>query len=478
MRAVCISATFLNGCYHGSEWPAAPARLLQGMVACVKSGRHRGLWDEAKGALEWLERQPPPRIQAVEARRGQAYRIAVPNNDMDVVAYEWAAGRTANPADLKTMKTVQPYWLDGASEPHLRYLWEVSEDETGLEDLMARLRPLAHCLHTLGWGVDMSYADAELVDQDRRAGITRWVPSKWGAVDLATPVPGFITDLERTYQRFRTRASGVGADADTRPTVFRMQKYSVDGELRRPYCVFSLEPVPGDRPYSKEWYSTIVEAGRMRHTAAEVLRREGFGEEFVTSFVEGHDESDEPFRMSFVPLPWVGDEYADGRIRRAMFVEPAESDGEAVRMLTATLAGQAARDEEKGSPVFQFAERRRHDWVDRYYLGTSNVWRSVTPVVLHGFNSNAGKISLKKTDRLLYRAFEMAGYPADLIESLAFQAAPLWRGTAAAFHIRLPKHMKMLPRYHVEVRFRRAVQGPVLAGIGRHCGLGVFAAVR
>jgi CRISPR-associated protein Csb2 len=83
-------------------------------------------------------------------------------------------------------------------------------------------------------------------------------------------------------------------------------------------------------------------------------------------------------------------------------------------------------------------------------------------------------VSAGKTERLLWRAFEMAGRSQQQIESLAFQAAPFWTGAEAAKSIRVPKHLDGYPRYHVEVEFREAVEGPVLAGIGRHYGIGVF----
>ncbi len=44
--------------------------------------------------------------------------------------------------------------------------------------------------------------------------------------------------------------------------------------------------------------------------------------------------------------------------------------------------------------------------------------------------------------------------------------------------MRVPEHLKKWLRYHVAVRFRDAVPGPVLAGIGRHYGIGLFAAPR
>ena len=86
-------------------------------------------------------------------------------------------------------------------------------------------------------------------------------------------------------------------------------------------------------------------------------------------------------------------------------------------------------------------------------------------------------MSVAKTEKLLLRAFEMAGRSKEQIETMSFQAAPLWRGAEAAKNIRVPKHLDGYPRYHVEVKFREIVCGPVLAGIGRHYGIGVFASL-
>lgn len=108
---------------------------------------------------------------------------------------------------------------------------------------------------------------------------------------------------------------------------------------------------------------------------------------------------------------------------------------------------------------------------------SSHARRTVTLVVLHGHNVRKGRISLSKTERMLFRAFEMVGYRPVLIEGFAFQAVPMWRGTGAASSIRLPKYLERLPRYHVEVRFHHPVRGPVIAGLGRHCGLGICARI-
>jgi len=64
------------------------------------------------------------------------------------------------------------------------------------------------------------------------------------------------------------------------------------------------------------------------------------------------------------------------------------------------------------------------------YTDRARVWRSVTPVILHGFNATRGVVSAGKTERLHLRAFEMAGRSEEQIDLLAFQAAPLWAGAS------------------------------------------------
>jgi CRISPR-associated protein Csb2 len=89
-----------------------------------------------------------------------------------------------------------------------------------------------------------------------------------------------------------------------------------------------------------------------------------------------------------------------------------------------------------------------------------------------------GEISLAKTERLLLRAFEMTGYSEETIESFAFQAGPWWPGTKHASAMLVPEHLDGYPRIHVQVRFKRPMRGPMIAGIGRHYGIGLFAESR
>jgi CRISPR-associated protein Csb2 len=142
------------------------------------------------------------------------------------------------------------------------------------------------------------------------------------------------------------------------------------------------------------------------------------------------------------------------------------------------LVGTTLISEDRGAQCV-IAEPDRDSGVWSAYLGGRGhrIWRSVTPVILHGYNTSHGKISVPKTEVLIRAAFAKAGIDSAAISAVFFQAAPLWAGSTAARAFRTPRHLSRYPRYHVEVQFREPVRGPVLAGIGRHYGLGLFAAV-
>lgn len=156
-----------------------------------------------------------------------------------------------------------------------------------------------------------------------------------------------------------------------------------------------------------------------------------------------------------------------------MIVESLGGSGDLTEFLGQALLGIYAVDEERGE-VCEWAEIAPGDSVIRSYLGPSRAWESVTPMILHGHNSQRGRISLHKTSKLILEAFRNAGYPAGSVEDFYMQAAPLVPQLPAAAQFFVPTHLRHWPRYHVGVRFKEPITGPVLAGIGRHCGLGLF----
>ena len=460
-----IAVTLLNNRYHGAEWPCSPARLFRALLAGSMTGANRAHMAEVEPALQWLERQPAPEIDAVAAEELARYRISVPNNDMDVAANEWRAGRVYDPSALRTLKTVEPRMLTGEG-PHLVYRWRSAEPD---DQTAAGLRQAVHALHTLGWGVDMAYAELRFELGDAFNG-SRWKPANQG-VPLQLPFRGSLQDLRETYERFLGSVSKAGVDADTRPSVYAMQRYS-HGEQGFDIAKFALSDVAKEqfRSFPAE-HATIV-AAWMRHATSVALREEGWDEDEVNRIALGHNDEDaNPDRLIYLSISTVGLDYTDGRIRRVMIAMRGRPD--LVQLLRRKMNGRILTDKE-GRVMCRLAGPLQ-DKVTPLYLEEHREWATVTPVILHGYNASRGQIRMNKTEKLVGQAFEQAGISASLIEEWAFQPAPFWRGTSGARSIKVPKHLERWPRYHLWVKFREKVGGPVLAGIGRHYGLGVFA---
>ena len=106
--------------YHGvGEWPPAPARLFQALVAGV--GRGQQLGEEPVVGLAWLERLPPPVIAAPRVRAGHPVGLFVPNNDADTVG-----GDPERLRDLRVRKQVSPRLFETADP--LVYAWPIEGD--------------------------------------------------------------------------------------------------------------------------------------------------------------------------------------------------------------------------------------------------------------------------------------------------------------------------------------------------------------
>ena len=283
---LCFAATFLAGRYHGKEWPPSPARLFQALVAGARTGIYRQYWPATEGMLRILEQLPAPEIVARNAECMHPYRISVPNNDTDRAAKDWAAGRQFDAASLRTMKDVRPREIrsphDG--QPHVYYFWKLPENAD-----VAASKQLASFLHTLGWGVDMAYADAFLADDQfihARAddgNHSRYVPAPRGTLH-SVPMPGYLDDLSDAYCRYCHRHSSSGVDAFTRSTRYGQHPYRLLGAAKPPVAMFLLRQIDHTNAwFSAPWAFSMRVAAWMRHAVAKALREEGYDEHKVMS---------------------------------------------------------------------------------------------------------------------------------------------------------------------------------------------------
>jgi CRISPR-associated protein Csb2 len=468
---VDLTVRFFNNRYHGSDWPPSPARLFQALVAGAKTGTPARNWNaDHESALEWLESLGSPDILARPKSDGHRYTIYVPNNSLK------------DRQSTKTSKQVAPAILANHSpgQPDVVYRWHLEDGDAARVHLPA-LDEVAARLRALGWGIDFAAAIASL-DEDRAAaeGLDLFKPAARGGIVLRVPKTGLLAHLNECHKAFTARISSKGVNPYTRPTRFTPERYrrANSWQLRR-WLAFEMQTLEGET-FAARWDQAQTVAAWLRHAAGEALLHEEFDESWVNSFVLGHTAPEDlGHRLSYVPLPSVGHQHSDGGIRRVLIVEPpgtTGTDAEALDVLRVKLSGSTLTDQDRKTPHAFLVPITDRSKVLPFYTRTARVWSTVTPLVLHGHNATRGRISILKTDRLMRQAFDAAGFPEPIIQEITFQSAPYWAGCEAASGIRVPQQLKQWPRIHVRVECKEPIQGPVLAGIGRHCGIGVFAA--
>ncbi len=202
------------------------------------------------------------------------------------------------------------------------------------------------------------------------------------------------------------------------------------------------------------------------------------------SYVAGHgprtDDGrfvDSPWpRFSYLALPSIGHDDADGMIRRVVIAEPFGGDGAHARWAQEVLRNQVLRDHdgnERG--VLLDPWRQSSGPMIALYVGEGRTWCSVTPVVLPGFDD--GK--RRKAERLFLQAVHQAGLPVEAISHFALRKAPFRTGLQPNQY-RRPDYLdsatkRRFSAWHVQVSFRDPMPGPITIGAGRHVGLGLFA---
>lgn len=486
-----ITVRFLSGRYHGEEWPPSPARLVQALVAGANTGCRVLDRQSSHAALRWLERLSPPEIVAPETVRGFGYKSYAPNNDSDAtkVTVLVRQGRTLSDAmraaAMITTKHYNPLVLREGEETAIHYLWPLPPAITQDDKAQAgQVCKMARNLLALGWGIDVAIGEGKLVPQTEALPAGKhYVPACGGGTEvLKTPCEGFVKDMERAYKAFQERTLGEAVDADTRSRAYSPVPYRIVDEPPARLCVpFDLLDTHGEERQSFRCEDGMLISAWMRHAARQRFLLEGWDTARVDAYVSGHtSKGEENNRLSYVPLPSIGHTHSDARHRRALVVLPFndENADESLAILY-RMAGDPLLSLDSTDPIAWLGKGdKNRDLVLRRYLYKSVEWLSVTPVILHGRDFDGGSFRPRKAEKLLLQAFAESGYPIENIVEFSYQPAPYWRGPGSARQAHVPRHLEKWPRYHVRVVFSAPVSGPVLAGIGRHYGLGVFAAAR
>jgi CRISPR-associated protein Csb2 len=547
-----IEVEFLTGRYAASahndrgraEWPPHPARFFSALVAALHD--HDEVIEAERDALVWLERQEPPSLWAdPESKVGirQVHDVYVPVNDVtlgDGAALsreQWAdafsnqrrkakarlteaeakfqtesskdprsdgcakakkelekarravANEGFSDTDLATALALMPkrrtrqvrtFPVAVPETPTFGFIWptvDASHHRAALDHLCARVTRMGH---------SSSLVRCSVVD---RHVTPTMVPHDGGDVVLRVVGPGQLERLDRAFVQHQGVESRV---LPARPQRYRSAPSPTNVPDPTPQSVFStdwviFERVGGSRPVASR--STDV-ARALRRALIEI-----HGSSDLPATLSGHVESGpaEQPHVAFVPLPFVGNEYADGALMGCALVLPrelAKNDRDILLRLVAKW--EAQRSDRRGNltlagGTLQPFVVRRVDVSAKAALDPTRWCRAstrfltATPIALDrnpgNLRSNWGGTSRRaavEAERSISDAcFRVVGArPLSVEVSLA----PLLPG---AQHVRdflpWPGRPGRTPRVrvHADVRFAAPVTGPLLLGAGRYFGLGL-----
>ena len=485
-RHLCITVHFLDPLYHGQgdggkrEWPPSPLRLFQALLAGARAGCRDREWSEVKAkALRWLEQRKPPVIVAPNAPPAPSYTLYVPNNDGD---------KKFDRQERLTSKFARPSRLGNGNAVH--YLWLIDDGEWSEAQPHADLLcSEARHLFALGWGIDMAVAEGELLNSIQVAKLAgqRW--NAWDGYDspgdagLRVPTHGTLENLLHVHESFLGSVDGNQYRPPQELQAFIKITYLPPGNLLpRPHAAFELRSTQ-DNWWPFRQTEAVFVAAMIRHLTCNAAKSDEY--EFpggAQRYVAGHiDKSgaETNMRFSYLPLPTIGHQHADGMIRRVIITEPFGGGSEYAAWAGHRLRNAELVPEKEGS--YRPNDTERHamlvepqdeDTVFSAYVRPSLTWSSVTPVILSGLDD----CKQSKAERLFFKAMRQAGLPVEAVEDLTLRKAPFWPGSQHPRHYRRPRYLTHLPAWHACVRFRESISGPLAIGAGRHCGLGVFAA--
>jgi CRISPR-associated protein Csb2 len=455
----------------GADWPPQPDRLFSAFVATWAA---RGERPEERAALEWLENQPAPLIEASAAQPRDAAKVFVPPNDD-------APGSITILPDRRRRQE-RRFAACVPQDPVVRWLWPELPDPAILDALTA----LAHDTSYLGHS-------ASLV----RCTLRRDPPEAGAQAARRAPYPGRLAELERAFRAGQRPAPGASLP-------------------RRP----PLAPTLPASVFGSEWIIFAHADGLRPDAVASALAckallkaiQAGYGPGRAPAWVSGHKPDGAPLtspHLAALPLLDAGWEWSRGRLMGLALVLPRELEArltatrdpanpadeaaalaeeygffralaainqggqESLEIVLRLPGGQEWRLRREPQPEAQSLRPQR-------YLAAARFWGSVTPIALDRHPKKAGeaealvaeacaRIGLPKPRRVVLAAHSaIRGAPS----VRPGRHAPAWTGW------RLPPSLASRRLTHAVLGFAEQVAGPVVLGAGRFTGLGLCLPLR
>lgn len=468
MKTLCITLHFLDEWFHGQaddepEWPPSPYRLFQALIA---ASSRNGI--DSKGLFQWLEQVSAPEILSPRVKEARRWSTYVPTNDSD---------KKFNRQQRLTEKVFRPIHIPRNVPVH--YLWKIKAEDIAVA---TKTGGLAQLLSAVGWGIDLVAGTGHILsegDAQKLIGSyngNHWKPAVNSRKVLRCPRQGSFADLVSAYQTFVHRFKGNVYHPGRKPIEFSEIAYARVDAIERKFVSFNLlrPDDDSDRWASFDQRQVMQVAAWVRGQACETAKTGSFpGDSEV--YVAGHISSQmkkegNPARFSYLPMPSIGHQYADGRIRRFIIAEPYGDEREYAAWARRTLANALLTDKD-GMPRARLQPMAKPDKVIRQYIKEARLFQTVTPVVLPGFDD----LKYRKAEKLVLKSLQQAGFAEDDVEDMYLQKAPFYTGCFSLRSYCLPQYLRGNPGMHVQLRWKTAISGPLAIGAGRHFGLGLFA---
>jgi CRISPR-associated protein Csb2 len=470
-----LSIELLDGTYRAAqpdgsaaEWPPHPERIFSALVQAWSDG---GYDPTERQALEWLEQQAPPAIEADPLDR-LSFRgmptVYVPPNDQAGV---WIDRFPERRRQARRFMAAVPI------EPQVRLFWT----EVPRPALQAALERLAPRVASVGHSASFVRASFQINIMPRADRL--WRPDANGVVTIRVPHTRRLSNLEASFKR------------DDRPQSGAVQRYAVPGQAQAEPQVQSWFGGPDDwfvfedddGPFRPDILGFAHVAQRVRHALMQVAQQP------PPEVISGHTGDRTPTarpHMAIVPLQNVGWLYSDGALLGFAAVLPhglAADERSAALMALATLAGldrelpgtKLHLTEANTWHLARSANPARASLRPSRWCATAHVWASTTPVLLDRFPAKDDPVA---EAAILAAACRNIGLPEPSEIEIhkhsavggAESAYPA-RGNTARPDWSFPKGAKFAQRVrrHVVLRFAGAVTGPVILGAGRFAGFGL-----
>ena len=430
----------LGGSPEGLDFPPHPIRLHAALVNAWARG---GKDSDERRALEWLEELEPPLVLSPRPAGSPAHRrVYVPPND----------------SLLPNLRAKQP--LDHVDfpifPPEVVYAYRLPEGRDPRESpgrWTSRLEALASRITYLGTSRNLVWVAVSLEEEvGPQPALDLWEPGK-GFTRFRVAFPGFLQEVERHYvaghrfvpYRFFPYHRKAFQEPETRvhpsPWEFVVR--------------FSLEPA-----LPLEWAALFTHA--LRRALLSHLPSD------APPVLTGHDSEGEPLQeahLAFMPLPYVGPPYGDGRVLGVAFLLPKGTDP-GVKALLRDRARSLTRVEMPGGCKVKLA-RPDGRWTlsERRWRKPARRFASVLPVILDRYPKRG------QAAAALAQSAKNAGFPVP-IRSWISPVSPIL-GTVPSRRVVLPPGLSGFVN-HAGVEFSEPVEGPILLGRGRYLGLGLF----